>query len=327
MKSIIYLSPVVNRPAGGIKIIYRHAEILSKHLPESSNCKVFHFNDVNFKCDWFSHNVLFKKNTSFDSEKEFVILPEWMASYHAKILKKLNVKYAIFVLNGFYIYTRPNDNTTDKDIYEAYNNAEFILSCSEEITKGIEFTFPEHKKKIKRVNISVDSNKFNFSEEEFNSKENLIAYMPRKKKTTSDILIFLLKKHLPKNWKFTSIDNLKESEVINTFKKSKIFLSFSELEGLGLPPIESAFCGNYVIGYTGEGGKEFWKMPIFEEIEAGDVLGFAKKVIDKVNYLDKNSDNYNNFKSNIKILRKKYSIANEEVKIINLVDLIKKIFY
>ena len=68
-------------------------------------------------------------------------------------------------------------------------------------------------------------------------------------------------------------------------------------------------------------------MPIFEEIEAGDVLGFAKKVIDKVNYLDKNSDNYNNFQSNIKILRKKYSIANEEFKIINLVDLIKKIFY
>ena len=36
----------------------------------------------------------------------------------------------------------------------------------------------------------------------------------------------------------------------------KIFLSFSSLEGLGLPPVEAALAGNHVIGYTGEGGNE-----------------------------------------------------------------------
>ena len=95
-------------------------------------------------------------------------------------------------------------------------------------------------------------------EEIFENKENLITYMPRKHKNNSEILLFILNRHLPKNWKIKSIDNLTELEVANIFKKSKIFLSFSELEGLGLPPIESALCGNHVIGYTGEGGKEFW---------------------------------------------------------------------
>ena len=33
----------------------------------------------------------------------------------------------------------------------------------------------------------------------------------------------------------------------------------SNLEGLGLPPLETAIAGNKVIGYTGEGGKEYWK--------------------------------------------------------------------
>ena len=62
MKSIIYICPTgENKPTGGIKIIYRHVEILSKLLPKEAESKVFHFEDFNFKCDWFPHNVNFKK--------------------------------------------------------------------------------------------------------------------------------------------------------------------------------------------------------------------------------------------------------------------------
>ena len=31
------------------------------------------------------------------------------------------------------------------------------------------------------------------------------------------------------------------------------------MEGLGLTPLEAAKEGNKVIGYTGEGGKDYWK--------------------------------------------------------------------
>ena len=62
MKSIIYICPTVkNRPAGGVKVIYRHVEILSKLLPKGIDSKIFHFDDFNFKCDWFKHKVNFKK--------------------------------------------------------------------------------------------------------------------------------------------------------------------------------------------------------------------------------------------------------------------------
>ena len=138
MKSIIYICPTgKNKPSGGIKLIYRQAEILSKLLPKEKDCKIFHFEDLNYRCGWFSHNVNFKKNLSFDSKKEFAIMPEWMAVYHAKILQNQNVKYGIFVLNGFYIYTKPKKNFTNLEIYEAYKKAEFILSCADEITEGI----------------------------------------------------------------------------------------------------------------------------------------------------------------------------------------------
>lgn len=324
MKSIIYICPKgTNKPTGGIKIIYKHVEILSKHLPKETRCKILHFEDLDYNCGWFSHNVEFKKNLSFDSNKEFAIVPEWMAVYHTKILQKLNVKYAIFVLNSFYIYKKPKGNFTDFEIYEAYKKAEFILSCSNEITDFIKLIFPEFQKKIARVNISVDNKKFYCSEEIFKNKENLITYMPRKKKNNSEILLFILSRLLPKSWKVKSIDNLTELEVAKCFKKSKIFLSFTELEGLGLPPIESALCGNYVIGYTGQGGKEFWVPPIFDEIIPGDLRKFATKVISKVKDLDKNNCIFDKLKPYISKLAEKYSVEKEQRSLLPLIDLIK----
>ena len=322
MKSIVYVCPVINKPTGGIKLIYKQAEILSKFLPKGYECRIFHFNDVNFKCDWFTHNVLFKREKNYNPKNEFVIIPEWMAVYHAKILRDLKVRYGIYVLNGFYIFTRPSNEYTDQDIYNAYKSAEFILSCADEISEGIKVTFPEFAKKIMRINLSVDSNKFYCDRKIFEKKSNLITYMPRKKKTTSDILTFLLNRHLPKNWTLKTLDNLSETEVSNIFKKSKIFLSFSELEGLGLPPIEAALCGNYVIGYTGEGGKEFWSKPIFDEVQAGDIRLFLKKIISKVNLLEHSNDNFENINFQIKSLSEKYSIEKEEKSIKLLSDLV-----
>ena len=52
---------------------------------------------------------------------------------------------------------------------------------------------------------------------------------------------------------------------------SEIFLSFSNLEGIGIPPVEAALSGNKVIGYTGGGGIEYWKEPIFTKIENGEI--------------------------------------------------------
>ena len=248
-----------------------------------------------------------------------------MAVYHAKILQKQNIKYAIFVLNSFYIYKKPEKNFTDSEVYEAYKKAEFILSCADEITEGIKLTFPELKEKIVRVNISVDNKKYYCSEGIFKNKENLITYMPRKKKNNSEMLLFILNQLLPKNWKIESIDNLTELEVANFFRKSKIFLSFSELEGLGLPPIESALCGNHVIGYTGEGGKEFWSAPIFDEVFSGDLRTFANKVINKVKDFDENNYVFDKLKPYVNKLAEKYSVEKEQKGLTLLIDKIKEI--
>ena len=55
-----------------------------------------------------------------------------------------------------------------------------------------------------------------------------------------------------------------------------------------MPPLEAAIAGNKVIGYTGEGGKEYWRKPIFEEIHSGDLKRFSEKILDSVNNLPVN---------------------------------------
>ena len=168
MKSIIYICPTGdNKPTGGIKIIYRHVEILSKLLSKDAEAKIFHFENIDFKCDWFLHNVNFKKNTTFDSDKEFVIVPEWMAVYHAKILQKNSIKYGIFVQNGFFLHTKPSKDFKDQEIHEAYEKAKLIISYSDEITECVKLNFPTTAEKIFRINVSVDNAKFRIDEKLF----------------------------------------------------------------------------------------------------------------------------------------------------------------
>ena len=97
--------------------------------------------------------------------------------------------------------------------------------------------------------------------------------------------------------------------------KSKIFLSFSELEGLGLPPIEAALAGNKVIGYTGQGGKEYWESPVFEEIDCGDILGFVQSILSNVKSWDENKIDQLAFLEVRKSLNIKY---NKKIERLNL---------
>lgn len=132
--------------------------------------------------------------------------------------------------------------------------------------------------------------------------------MPRKLAKHSELVIFFLKNTLPSNWKIKKIHNLKEKQVYKLLEKSKIFLAFSDLEGLPLPPVEAALAGNKVIGYTGEGGKEYWKEPIFTEIKSSEIKNFCNSILGNLNiknFLEKTNKQRN-------LLAKQFSVEIEK---------------
>ena len=133
--------------------------------------------------------------------------------------------------------------------------------------------------------------------------------------------MFFLRKHISRKWKIKKIDKLKEKKVFDLLLQSKIFLSFTQSEGLGMPPIEAAIAGNKVIGYTGEGGKEIWHKPIFTEIPHGN----AKKFVQEILKSTKEKLPKKIFNNQRKKIISRFSVENERSNIIKMLNLINKI--
>ncbi|MDB2591437.1 glycosyltransferase [Candidatus Pelagibacter bacterium] len=307
--NIIYLLPEMKGASGGAKVIYNHSSTLN-NLNKSISSKVIYlkknflyklqlslskrlkFFDEKFSGwdgkkmkvskkfkpnkDWHKDEIFSGKNLDFDKTKDFVIIPEIWAHFATDLkFTERKINYAIFV-QGFY---HMNSTNNFYKLKKSYENAKLIITTSNYTVSYLRTMFPKIKKKIFKVNLSVDSNKF-----KIRKKTNLITYMPRKLPTHSSLLIFYLKNLLPKNWKILPLINVSEKKLISTLSISKIFLSFSNFEGMGIPPIEAALSGNKVIGYVGGGGSEYWKKPIFIKVENGEIEDFAKKIIKNIKF-------------------------------------------
>lgn len=275
-RNIVFLCPATNKPIGGVKVIYQQTDVINSSV-NGVSAFVLHPLDPKFKCTWFETEVLTRSTLGFDPKCDLVIIPEFWAVPHARLLQKIGVRYGIYVQNG---YSASFNYGEELDV--AYANAALVLCISDDSVECVNLAFPGMSQKIHRVHYSVDRNKFKASK----NKDNVICYMPRKLKSHSDLFLFFIRKHLPIGWSIKKIDGYSESQVAEILGKSKIFLSFSEFEGCPLPPVEAALSGCYVVGYTGEGAKEYWHGDIFTEVDSGDIRFFVEAVLTKIERMD-----------------------------------------
>lgn len=108
-------------------------------------------------------------------------------------------------------------------------------------------------------------------------KKRQIAFMPRKLPSSIvQVLQILRGRGSLKGWDLCPIDGLGEEEVARLLRESAIFLSTSNDEGFGLPPLEAGASGCIVVGYTGYAAREFMLPEYCYPIAQGDVLGFSQ---------------------------------------------------
>jgi hypothetical protein len=270
---VIYGTPPSNEPSGGVKVIYRHSEILNS-LGVSSGIWVPA--DPSFSCDWFEHQVRFVATENLNPKEDFVVVPEIWASFYVPLLKNLGFRVGIFVQNSY--LTHVNLAGDNKDgIRDAYGSADLILSISIDSTRYLVEILGVPRSKIVMQRYSVNRNLFRPK-----PKEPLITYMPRKMSDHASRVASILNGNLPAGWKIAAIDKLSEFQVAEVLSKSIIFLAFSEFEGLPVPPVEAALSGNIVIGYHGQGGREYWRRPNFVEVDQGDIQRFLFEIRDAI---------------------------------------------
>ncbi len=275
-KSIVFLSPSLNKPSGGVKVIYNQAALINSQQGQLTS-SILHPLNPDFNCTWFKHNAPFKRNLEFDPQSDFVMIPEFWAIPHARLLYNIGVQYGIYVQNGYEIL-----HNAGEELEAAYRNAALILAISDDTAECIKLGYPDCASKVHRVHYSVNPDKFNAN----SNKENIICYMPRKLQKHSQMVTHFLNKRIPAHWRIESIDWLDEDGVAAVLGKSKIFLSFSVFEGCPLPPVEAALSGCQVVGYTGEGAKEYWDTEIFTEIYTGDLRAFVSAVLNKIDEIE-----------------------------------------
>ncbi|WP_449400589.1 glycosyltransferase [Chryseobacterium wanjuense] len=138
--------------------------------------------------------------------------------------------------------------------------------------------------------------------------------MPRKLgDDVTQVINILKQRNSLKNWNLVPIDNKSELEVAEIMKKSTIFLSFNHKEGFGLPPTEAMSCGCYVIGYTGQGGKEYFKSEFSIPVEDGNIIEFVQKIEETIQIFEDSPQGIlNKGKMASRFVSENYSLDNEE---------------
>ena len=258
-RRVAYLAPDNDTPVGGVKVIYRHVQVL-----RSLGCDayVMHFKR-GFRCTWFENDapVLHYRQLRDD---DFVVVPEVMP-HRARELHARCIGYAMLVQNGYLL-----NATEDMPVVAAaYRHARTVLSISDDTSEMLRLVVPDAAARIRRIVCAVDPVLFRPQRD----KPMVVTYMPRKMPQHARLITQHLAAQFPA-WRFTALDNLREAEVAAALRASRIFLAFSEYEGLSLPPIEAAMAGNLVLGYHGWGGRSYWSEPNFQSVDFGDVRGF-----------------------------------------------------
>lgn len=307
MKRILFVTPDINSPTGGIKQLYRQVDVLNNNGYEAF---ILH-KKGGFRCTWFKNDTKVLYNfRSLDIIDKFLNKENKKRGFFKTIL---NVKKHIINLKSLIDKYKYEDTVIDKEdiivFPEVYgkaidnfflenkkviynqncyytfwgfdfldesnpyknNTTKAIIVASNDAMSYMNFGFPDVP--LYRVKYGIDEKVFAYSK----TKKKQIAFMPRKLNEDAVQIINLLNfRGKLKGWTFKAIDKMEENEVAEALKESAFFLSFNHKEGFGMPPAEAMACGCIVVGYTGKGGKEFFKNDFCYPIEDRDVTDFAK---------------------------------------------------
>jgi hypothetical protein len=264
--------PDIDRPIGGVKQIYRQVDILNQN-----NFRAFVLHKTpGFRCSWFANNTPIAyvdevRQKGLNPQTTFLVLPETYANSFAQIAP--GIPKVIFNQNAYYTFGIPPGNI--QPILSMYRHPELkaTLVVSEDSYDYLKFAFSLPA--LKRIQIGIKPDIFYPG----TAKKLQICFMPRKNSDhVQQVLNLLQVRGCLEGIKVISIHQQPETRVAEIFRESLLFLSFGYPEGFSLPPAEAMACGCVAVGYTGNGGREYFQADFSYPLAFGDILLFAKTV-------------------------------------------------
>ncbi len=296
--TIYFLTPDYAFPSGGVRIIYRHVDILNKH---GIAARVMH-RKPGHRATWFENrtpvaylDTTFRRRLRFKLRErlhperprewyllgqgdhcidrdDILVLPE---IYSPQDILAMAPGVPKVILNqGCYLTFQQYPIDKDK-LLTVYRHPDIrgVLTNSQDGIDYLRYVFPELA--VGRFHPAIEPELFQYRAE----KKRQICFTTRKNEGLMRQVINILKfRDALGDFELVPFAGISQAEVANIFKDSAIYLSFATYEGFGLPPAEAMACGCVVIGFHGGGGREFFLPDFSYPIENSDVIGFAATV-------------------------------------------------
>lgn len=263
--TILVCMPDFTAPAGGIRVGYRHVDILNEAgIPAA----IVHRRG-GFRCTWFDNSTRVVGCREVEvGPQDLVVVPELAASLLARLPG--GFRFVVFNQNPHLTWKRASP-----ELVRAYSASPGLAGMLTVSAHGVELL--QHispSVTVLRTHNSIDPRLFFPST---GDREQVITYMPRRGRDEArQVLGILSARGALSGWRVVEIDGLTDREVGDRLRESAVFLSLAYHEGFGLPAAEAMACGAYVVGFDGFGGREFFRSEFCSPVAAGDVMSFAR---------------------------------------------------
>ncbi|MBB2940420.1 hypothetical protein FB565_000124 [Actinoplanes lutulentus] len=268
--AVYYLAPDNDSPSGGVRVIYRHVDLLnSLGIP----AKVVHAAD-GFRCSWFPNTtpVVAAGRVSLGA-RDVLVVPEWYGPGLGGLPE--GPRIVIFNQRAYDTYDLiPYEETGPGAPYAGIPGLAALLAVSDDNVDLLRYAFPGVPVHLTR-NV-IDPSVFHLGGPE---RPRRISFVGHRRSAEREQLLHILRSRgVLDGWDVVAIAGKTELETAEIMRNTAIFLSFSEREGFGLPPAEAMACGAYVVGYPGLAGREFFVPGLCSPVADQDLLAFARAV-------------------------------------------------
>jgi hypothetical protein len=247
---ILYFCPAITIKSAGIRILYRHVEILQKHgLPAA----ILHAKTGFAMPDMPAVPTRFLDAPGTPAPGDVVVIPEAFINLMQN-LRTFPVRRMVIALNWKFVY-----EILPGELDWRTFGIERILTHSSFVGDYLTWAMglPAHVFTwgIKREYYYVDPGQ----------RRNEIAYLQRKQQTMPELkrLLFSRNPRFLKQIPWRGLDNLPEAEYAGHIRRASLFINLSHAEGLPCSLLEAMAAGTLVAGYHSVGGQR-------ELIGAGD---------------------------------------------------------
>jgi len=240
---IFFLAPF-KVPFGGVTVILTHVETLNRHgiaawvaLPEIPEIDFYEF-DV--------PKIIYREFVEVSSY-DICVFPEGLLGYMSTLRGEPG-KRIMFCQNQYYLpFSKdPARGFSEFDLDSVVVSSLTIKYCLQDLYGLVD---------VPVIPCSIDSSLYLPT----SKKIRQIAFMPRKLGSDAEFIHAAFVRMYPAyadvHW--VAIHQLTRKEAAKVLSESAVFLSLSNKESFGLPPLEAMASGCVVAGFHGDGGREY----------------------------------------------------------------------